>query len=101
MVAPCGKRTRISHPHGLARRAAAEAAVRRVARACRSKTANPMSFPPKLKAKYLTRFDEPITEGRAVLASVVVIPPHSRGNVHVISTSYQLDFRRLIQWTTS
>lgn len=60
-----------------------------------------MSFPPKLKAKFLARFDELIVEGRAILESVVVIPPHSRGNVHVLSTSYSLDYKRFIQWKTS
>jgi len=59
-----------------------------------------MSFPPKLKAKYLARFDELVAEGRAILPTIIVIPPHSQGNVHVMYTTYRLDFKRLTQWKT-
>jgi len=60
-----------------------------------------MSFPPKLKEKYVARFDELVVEGRAILKGVEVIPPHSRGDVHIMHTTYRLDFKRLTQWKTN
>ncbi len=60
-----------------------------------------MAFPPKLKVKYIARFDELIAEGTTILSSVQVIPPHTRGNVHVTFTTYRLDNRRYTQWKTT
>jgi len=60
-----------------------------------------VSLPANIRKQFLARFDELIIEGKALVESIEVIPPHTRGNVHVMSTSYKGDSQRLARWKTN
>lgn len=60
-----------------------------------------MSLPKKLQSRFLARFDEMIVEGKLLADSIRVIPPHTRGNVTVVSTTYESDPQRLARWKTN
>jgi hypothetical protein len=60
-----------------------------------------MSLSPKVRAQFLGRFDELIAEGKALVDSIAVIPPHGRGGVFVTFTTYNWDPQRLARWKTN
>lgn len=60
-----------------------------------------MSLPPKLRASVLARFDELIAEGKKLVESIEVIPPHSSGSVYITYTTYDWDPQWLSRWKTN
>jgi hypothetical protein len=60
-----------------------------------------MVLPKNIRTQFLARFDELITEGKEIAHSIVVIPPHTRGNVSVLYTQYNWDPQRLGRWKTN
>jgi hypothetical protein len=60
-----------------------------------------MNLPKNLRAQYLARFNELIVEGKALVDSIQVIPPHSSGGVFVTYTTYNWDPQRLARWKTN
>lgn len=61
-----------------------------------------MSLSKHLKAQFLLRFDELIAEGKALVESIRVIPPHStEGGLFITYRTYQCDGQRLAKWKTN
>ena len=60
-----------------------------------------MTLPPKTRDQFLKRFDELIAEGKSLVESIEVIPPHSSGSVWVTYTTYNWDRQRLSRWKTN
>ena len=60
-----------------------------------------MNLPKNLRAQYLARFDELIAEGKALVESIQVIPPHESGSFVITYTTYDWDSQRLGRWKTN
>jgi len=60
-----------------------------------------MSLPKNIGSQFLARFDELIAEGKSLVDSIDVIPPHSSGGIFVTYTTYNLDTQRLARWKTN
>jgi hypothetical protein len=60
-----------------------------------------MSLPKDIERQFLMRFDELIAEGKALVNSIEVFPPHSSGGVFVTYTTYNWDPQRLARWKTN
>ena len=60
-----------------------------------------MSLPSNIKTQFLARFDELIAEGKRILDSIQVFPPHERGGVFVTYTTYDWDEQSLAKWKTN
>jgi hypothetical protein len=60
-----------------------------------------MSLPPKLRATILSRFDQLLDDGKKLVDSIEVIPPHSSGSVYITYTTYNWDPQQLSRWKTN
>ena len=60
-----------------------------------------MNLPKNLRAQYLARFDDLIAEGKALVDSIQVIPPHESGAFVITYTTYNWDPQRLGRWKTT
>ncbi|SDT93188.1 protein of unknown function [Verrucomicrobium sp. GAS474] len=74
---------------------------RQVPLACSFTNKKLMNATSKARVLIITRCDELILEGKAFVESIRVIPPHTRGNVHISYTSYDWDSQRLARWKTN
>src|ERR1700678_464155 len=60
-----------------------------------------MRLPKNIESQFLARFVELIAEGKSLVDSIDVIPPHERGGVFVTYTTYNWDPQRLARWKTN